>query len=88
MTTAELMTRAQHAIKTNQPRLAQLYMRKALEQTDQLRRELDPQAYAFRQLSRNLQDFADGLERLGRTFVDVLASNFKPFAQALGGIDQ
>lgn len=85
MTTAELMTRAQNAINTNQPRLAQLYIRQALAQTDEHRRELNPQAYAFRQLNRGLQDFADGLERIGRSFVEALAASFEPFARALGG---
>lgn len=85
MTTAELMTRAQNAINTNQPRLAQLYMRQALAQTDEHRRELNPQAYAFRQTQRSLQAFADELERIGRSFVETLAIGFEPFARALEG---
>lgn len=85
MTTAELMTRAQNAINTNPPRLAQLYMRQALAKTDERRRELNPQAYAFRQLNRGLQDFADGLERIGRRFVEALAAGFEPFTRALEG---
>lgn len=84
MTTAELMTRAQHAIKTNQPRLAQLYMRKALEQTDQLRRELDPQAYAFRQAQRSFQAFADQLERFAWEISDTFMNAANNLARAFG----
>lgn len=72
MTTDELITRAQHAIQTGQPRLAQLYMRKALEQTDQHRRELNPLGWQGRQMRRSLQAFADGLRGIAQTYVDAV----------------
>lgn len=85
MTTAELMTRAQNAINTNQPRLAQLYMRQALAQTDEHRRELNPQAYAFRQAQRSFQAFADQLERFAWEMSGVLMNAADNFARAFGG---
>lgn len=84
MTTAELMTRAQNAINTNQPRLAKLYMRQALAQTDERRRELNPQAYAFRQAQRSFQAFADQLERVGWEISEVFMNAADNFARAFG----
>ena len=50
MTTDELITQAIHAINTNQPRIANLYMKNALEQTDKRRRELNPLAWQTRRM--------------------------------------
>lgn len=50
MTTGELITQAIHAINTNQPRIANLYMKNALEQTDKRRRELNPLAWQTRRM--------------------------------------
>lgn len=72
MTTDELITRAQHATQTGQPNLAMLYMRKALEQTDQHRRELNPLGYAARQMKRSLQSLADGLRGIAQTYIDAV----------------
>lgn len=52
MSTDELITQAIHAIETNQPRMANLYMKNALEQTDQRRRELNPLAWQNRQMGK------------------------------------
>lgn len=60
MTTDELITKARHAIETGQPNLAQLYMRKALEQTEQQRRELNPW-YAVNQHAKAFTGAVNGL---------------------------
>lgn len=68
MTTDELITRARRAIETGQPNLAQLYMRKALEQTEQHRRQLDP----WRALRANLQEFSDGLQGIVKAYIEAV----------------
>lgn len=65
MTTGELITRAQHAICTGQPNLAQLYMRKALQQTDQQRRALNPLAWQIRQMSEAFQRATQAFAGIG-----------------------
>lgn len=72
MTTDELITRARKAIETGQPNLAQLYMRNALRQTDQLRRELNPLKWELRRLG-------NGFAAMGA----ALCGMFKPFEQGL-----
>lgn len=72
MTTDELITRARKAIETGQPNLAQLYMRKALLQTDQQRRELNPLKWELRRLGA-------GFAAMGL----ALSGMFKPFEQGL-----
>lgn len=74
MTTDDLITRARRAIVTGQPRLAQLYMRKALGQTEQLRRKLNPFGFAVRKAGEAIglsigavgvavKSFLEGLKR-------------------------
>lgn len=75
MTTDELITRARRAIETGQPNLAKLYMRKALEQTEQHRRQLDP----WRALRANLQAFSDGLQGIVKAYVEAV----EPVAQMI-----
>ena len=70
MTTDELISKAIHAINTNQPRLAQLYMRNALQQTEHLRRQLDP----WRALRANLQAFTDGLQGIMEAYMGAVES--------------
>lgn len=53
MSTDELIAQAIHAINTNQPRMANLYMKNALEQTDKRRRELNPLAWQTRQMGKS-----------------------------------
>ena len=77
MTTDELITRARRAIETGQPNLAQLYMRKALEQTEQHRRQLDP----WRALRANLQAFSDGLQKIAKAYVDAIEPVAKHIAE-------
>lgn len=71
METHDLLTKAQHALRTGQPRLAKLYMRKALEQTDQHRRELDPIGWQGRQLVKGISAFAQGFARVGIAFTSL-----------------
>ena len=67
MTTEELINRAHHAIRTNQPRLAQLYMRNALQQIDHHRRQLDPLGWQLRQLKAGMQAIEQGMQAMGQT---------------------
>lgn len=78
MTTDELITRAQHTLRTGQLNLAVLYMRKALEQTDQTRRELNPDGYAIRQLKNAFQSYGEAIVAVGNLIVDAYAQAFKP----------
>lgn len=59
MTTDELITRARRAIETGQPNLAQLYMRKAAQQVEQHRQQLDP----HRRQRQQLQQAAENIQR-------------------------
>lgn len=75
MTTDELITRAQHTLRTGQLNLAVLYMRKALEQTDQQRKELNPLAWKMRQYGKAISHMAavisGAYEALSRGFERV-----------------
>lgn len=77
MTTDELITRARRAIETGQPNLAKLYMRKALEQTEQHRRQLDP----WRVLRQNLQAFGDAVQAVAKAYVDAIEPVAKHIAE-------
>lgn len=68
MSTDELITRARKAIETGQPNLAQLYMRKALEQTNQQRRELNPIGWQARQMVQGFNGIAASLSGLFTAF--------------------
>lgn len=80
MTTDELITRARRAIETRQPRIASLYMRKALEQTDQRRRELNPIGWQARQLTAAFKSIGDGTSKVGQAWAQVFESFAKAFA--------
>lgn len=84
MTTDELISKAIHAINTNQPRLAQLYMRNALRQTDQLRRELNPIGWQARQLTKAFQTIGDGIAKVGQAWAGIFESFSKAFAPEAG----
>lgn len=86
MTTDQLITKAIHAINTGQPNLAQLYMRKAAQQIEQHRQQLDPHRRQRQQLQqaaermrRGLQQFVDGLRKVAQVYIDAL----RPVAEAL-----
>ena len=87
MTTDELIAQAIHAINTNQPRMANLYMKNALEQTDKRRRELNPIGWQFRQMGKSLAmvgasisglftAFQKGIERAIEIERDQVKSNY------------
>ncbi|MEV7645907.1 MULTISPECIES: hypothetical protein [Actinomycetes] len=84
MSTDELITRAQKAIETGQPNLAQLYMRKALEQTNQQRRELNPIGWQARQLTKAFQSIGDAITKAGKQWADIFESFSKAFASEAG----
>lgn len=84
MSTDELITRARKAIETGQPNLAQLYMRKALEQTNQQRRELNPLGWQARQLTKAFQSIGDGIAKVGQAWADIFESFSKAFASEAG----
>lgn len=75
MTTDYLITKARRALETGQPNLAKLYMRKALEQTEQHRRELNP----WRELRQHLQAFSDGLQGIVKAYLDA----YEPVAKMI-----
>lgn len=68
MTTDELISQAIHMIETNQPRMANLYMKNALEQTDQKRRELNPLAWQIRQLAKAFNGISASISGLFTAF--------------------
>ena len=84
MSTDELITRARKAIETGQPNLAQLYMRKALEQTNQQRRQLNPLAWQARQLTKAFQSIGDGIVKVGQAWAQLFESFSKAFAPEAG----
>lgn len=77
MTTDELITRARRAIETGQPNLAKLYMRKALEQTDQERQKLNPLKWKMRQLSAGFNALAGALSGAGQIFEQAIRAVIK-----------
>lgn len=82
MNTDQLMTKARHALLTGQPNLAALYMRKALQQTDDQRRSLNPLGWQCRKLS-------EGFQQLGRelnTFAEQITSAISEFAKWFGQV--
>lgn len=87
MTTDELITHAIHMINTNQPRMANLYMKNALEQTDQKRRELNPIGWQVRKMSKTLQVLGDGVTLLGKQWAQVIEGLRRSFAPE-SGIDR
>ena len=80
MTTDELIAQAIHSIKTNQPRMANLYMKNALEQTDKRRRELNPLGWQARQLTAAFKSIGDGIAKVGQAWAQVFESFAKAFA--------
>ncbi|MGP5389855.1 hypothetical protein [Glutamicibacter arilaitensis] len=68
MTTDDLITNARRALETGQPNLAKLYMRNALERTDQQRRELNP-AYA---ISKHLESFGEAVRKTAQAYLDAV----------------
>lgn len=84
MTTDELIAQAIHAINTNQPRMANLYMKNALEQTEQRRRELNPIGWQARQLTKAFQTIGDGMAKVGQAWADIFESFSKAFAPETG----
>lgn len=87
MSTDELITRARKAIETGQPNLAQLYMRKALEQTNQQRRELNPLGWKARQMAEGFRLIGELLTKAGNEWARAIESFGKSFAY-VSGIDR
>ncbi|PMQ19300.1 hypothetical protein [Glutamicibacter arilaitensis] len=87
MSTDELITRARKAIETGQPNLAQLYMRNAIEQTNQQRRELNPLGWQARQMAEGFKLIGDLLTQAGQGWMRFVESFGKPFA-SVSGIDR
>ena len=83
MTTDELITRARRAVETGQPRVAGLYMRKALEQVQEQRRELDPLGFACRDISEAVMSVAKGIMEVLMPAVDALCEVFSGTAKAI-----
>jgi len=76
MTADQLITKAQHAILTNQPNLAMLYMRNALEQTLNTReahrkRTQTPIEAAIEGFIEALRPAADALRAAGKILTDA-----------------
>lgn len=72
MSTDELITSARKAIETGQPNLAQLYMRKALEQTNQRRRELNPIGWKARQMAEGFKSIGGGIAKVGQAWARII----------------
>lgn len=72
MTTDELISKAIHAINTNQPRLAQLYMRNALQQIDKQRRELNPLKWELRRLGDGFNAMFAAVSGMSHLFANGL----------------
>ena len=87
MTTDELITQAIHAINTNQPRMANLYMKNALEQTDKRRRELNPLAWQARQMAQGFQNIGDAIAKAGQAWARIIEDVTRAFAPE-SGIDR
>lgn len=68
MTTDELINEAIHMIETNQPRMANLYMKNALEQTDKHRRELNPLAWQARQMGKSFAMIGASISGIFKSF--------------------
>lgn len=84
MTTDELITNAIHAINTNQPRMASLYMKNALEQTDKRRRELNPIDWQARQMVQGFQAFGEAIANVGKAWAEIFEYVSKAFAPEPG----
>lgn len=82
MTTDELITRARRAIETRQPNLARLYMRQALQQTDQQRRELNPLGWHWQKMSKAIQTFGDGVTLLGKQWAQLFDAFTRSFNES------
>lgn len=80
MSTDELITQAIHMIKTNQPRMANLYMKNALEQTDKRRRELNPLAWQSRQLVQGFQNIGNAIAKAGQAWAAIIEDLRRAFA--------
>lgn len=72
MTTDELITRAGGAISTGQPKLSQLYMRKALQQIDAKRRELNPLGWQARRMVAGFRAIGDAVSNAGQAWVQAI----------------
>lgn len=68
MTTDELISQAIHSINTNQPRMANLYMKNALEQTDKHRRELNPLGWQIRQMGKSFAMIGASISGIFKSF--------------------
>ena len=84
MTTDELISQAIHSINTNQPRMANLYMKNALEQTDQRRRELNPLAWQTRQMVQGFQNIGDAIAKAGQAWAQIIEDITRAFAPEPG----
>lgn len=87
MTTDELISQAIHAIETNQPRMANLYMKNALEQTEKRRRELNPIAWQARQMVQGFQAFGEAIANVGKAWAEIFEYVTRAFAPE-SGIDR
>jgi hypothetical protein len=83
MTPSEYIDKAIHAINTDQPNLAMLYMQRGMVETDRIRRERKMQS-VMGQLSLIADAFAD----LGRAITEQVAPVFKVFAAAFSGWEE
>lgn len=84
MTTDELISQAIHSINTNQPRMANLYMKNALEQTDKHRRELNPLSWQTRQMVQGFQAIGDAIAKAGQAWAQIFEDLAKAFAPEPG----
>lgn len=87
MSTDDLITQAVHMIETNQPRMANLYMKNALEQTDKHRRELNPLAWQTRQMVQGFQNIGNAIAKAGEAWAQIFEDLAKAFAPE-SGIDR
>lgn len=79
MTTDLLISKAIHALNTGQPNLSKLYMRKALEQTEQHRREIDP----HREARQRLEAFYEGVRGIAQAYIDAVRPAVLQIVEAL-----
>lgn len=75
MTTDQLISKAIHAIRTDQPRLSQLYMRNALQQVDQHRKDLNPLSWKIRKMSEAFQHLGQAFQHISNAWT-TLAKGF------------
>jgi hypothetical protein len=83
MTPSEYIDKAIHAINTDQPNLAMLYLRRGMVESDEIRRQRKMKS-VMGQLSLMAEAFAD----FGRAITEQVAPVFKVFAAAFSGWEE